>query len=1050
MAGLEVLEAKLKQALRGRAPSTLLPLLRLKRACDRARPEEIDDARRLVESASAEDGAWELAPLLCEEDLSQANVLELERLCARLLAASGSDPLSDTIPASGDSQPASSSEALARGSALGRYLVVDLLGRGGMGEVYAAYDPELDRKIAVKVMRPEASARAHDTEGRARLLREAQAMARVSHPNVIAVYDVGLLPGPSLDQRVFIAMELVEGSTLRQWLEAKPRSWREIVGAFVQAGRGLSAAHAVGLVHRDFKPDNALVGSDGRVRVVDFGLVRAAGAREPSADPRDPSSPSVKSAALDTPLTRTGALMGTPAYMSPEQMTRDAADARSDQFSFCVALYQALYATRPFSGNDLLEVFEQMKQDRVLPPARDREVPARIHKALLRGLRYDAAARFPSMDALLGELAHDPSATRRRWLLGGAAVSVLALLSAGVVAVRHQQQSICKGGAARVAAVWDRTAVERAFTATGRPFAGAAFSSVARAFDGFAQRWAAMHEDACAATRLRGEQSEELLDLRMQCLARQLDQARASADLFAHADAKIVENAAKVALPAVEDCANVAALKATLRPPADAAARARVDAVREKLTRARALDDVGKFADGLPLAATAVTDAKATGYAPVEAEALVLLGQLQRESGDTAAALKTLADAVLTAEASHHDEVAARAWTQQVMVAYDEAKFADGRERQRWAEAAVARTGDDRLKATLENVLGALALEEGNFPASMAHCQEALRLRQKDPSTAPLILAATVSNIGNAYLQQGKLDEAIASYQQALAMKEKAVGKDHPAIAASFNNLANAYSDQRRYPEALDAYQHALAIWLRTFGPEHRDVGMAYMNIGAAYEEMGRYDEALKSDQRALEIYEKALGPTHPDVSATLGNIAKVQLDLGRPKEALALLDRARGQQEKALGPDHPDLASTFLILSEAHAARGEFTASLAEALRSLAILEKAVGKDSSALARTTLQIGEAQLAMGKYKAAVPPLERTIALLDRASPAMPLMLGSARFGLARALWDGGGDRSRARRLAEQALDAKRTAGKDGKADAAAIDDWIAHHAAPNQ
>src|SRR5258708_23662444 len=237
---------------------------------------------------------------------------------------------------------------IGRGLSLGRYIVLNKLGRGGMGVVYAAYDPELDRKVAVKLLRAEADTKSNARAAQARLLREAQAMARLSHPNVISVHDVG-----ALRTQVFIAMEFVEGKTLTRWLKEKPLTPREIVQTFLQAGKGLAAAHAAGLVHRDFKPDNVLIGNDGRIQLLDFGFARAV---EDVVGYAPTLPPQVVASGLSTPrqlearLTRSGAFLGTPAYMAPEQLLRTTIDARADPFSFCVALYEALYGKRPLSA----------------------------------------------------------------------------------------------------------------------------------------------------------------------------------------------------------------------------------------------------------------------------------------------------------------------------------------------------------------------------------------------------------------------------------------------------------------------------------------------------------------------------------------------------------------------------------------------------------------------------------------------------------------------------------------------------------------------------
>jgi hypothetical protein len=268
---------------------------------------------------------------------------------------------------------------LGRGATVGRYVILDPVGAGGMGVVYAAYDPELDRRVALKLLSP---GRSGGEPGRLRLLREAQALARLAHPNVVTVHDAG-----TFGERVFVALELVEGETLRRWLRAEPRPWREVLARFLPAGRGLAAAHAAGLVHRDFKPENVLLGQDGRVRVADFGLAKA----------------------LEEPEEAWGAAPGTPAYMAPEQRRGMAADARSDQFSFCVALHEALYGERPSARET---------------PA-GTQVPGWLRDVVLRGLKANPEERYPAMDDLLRDLERDPAAVRRRWL-AAAAIVILA------------------------------------------------------------------------------------------------------------------------------------------------------------------------------------------------------------------------------------------------------------------------------------------------------------------------------------------------------------------------------------------------------------------------------------------------------------------------------------------------------------------------------------------------------------------------------------------------------------------------------------------------
>ena len=316
---------------------------------------------------------------------------------------------------------------------VGRYRVEGRIGSGGMGVVYRAHDPELARDVAVKVVNPEAVGETQASLARARLVREARAMARLAHPNVIHVYDVG-----TVSDGVFIAMELVEGESLAKWLGKGARSWREVLALAIDAGRGLAAAHAAGVVHRDFKPENVLVGTDGRVRVGDFGLAGAPAQDTGSYEPT--GAESIEEAEIDSQslegLTRTGALLGTPKYMAPEQETGAPANARSDQFSFCVTLYEALYGVPPFEGDTVTKYRRNVRRGEVKPAPPGSPVPAWVHDEIVRGLAGDPAQRHPGLDALLDRLARAveaPAIARRRRALATAALfgTVIAALAVG-------------------------------------------------------------------------------------------------------------------------------------------------------------------------------------------------------------------------------------------------------------------------------------------------------------------------------------------------------------------------------------------------------------------------------------------------------------------------------------------------------------------------------------------------------------------------------------------------------------------------------------------
>ena len=537
--------------------------------------------------------------------------------------------------------PLSPAGLLSRGATVGRYVVLGLVGRGGMGEVYAAYDPELDRKIALKLLNDGGAASESQARSRGRLLQEAKAIARLSHPNVVVVHDAG-----TFDDRVFIAMEFVEGQTLAAWLGGKPRAWAEILEVFLAAGRGLAAAHAAGIVHRDFKPQNVMVAADGTVRVMDFGLASDARRRRRR---RCRSRPADRdrvdfSRTMAIGLTRTGALVGTPAYMAPEQFRAQAADARTDQFSFCVALYEALYGERPFAADSLAGLIEAVTAGRLREAPHRSRVPAWLRKVLLRGLAVKREDRFPSMEELLAALARDPERQRRRALVGvGLAAVLLAGGALGQRALQGRARRCAGTPADRLAAAWElpdaspgaphprRDAVRAAFLATGVRRAADVWQRTAAILDGYAKRWTAMYGETCEATHVRGEQSAEVLDLRMECLNGNRDSLRALTDVLATADVDMVEQGDRrgharcptsSAAPTWRCCASV------LPAPRDPALRQQVDRLRQRAAEARALGDAGRWQQGIAKARPLLDEAEKLGYEPVVAEVSSLLGLL--------------------------------------------------------------------------------------------------------------------------------------------------------------------------------------------------------------------------------------------------------------------------------------------------------------------------------------------------------------------------------------------------------------------------------------
>ncbi|HWB78086.1 MAG TPA: serine/threonine-protein kinase, partial [Nannocystaceae bacterium] len=596
------------------------------------------------------------------------------------------------------------------GEHVGRYVILYRLGKGGMGVVYAAYDPQLDRKVAIKFMRPRGGNKGR--AGQQAMLHEAQALARLSHPNVVAIHDVGLV-----GDRVFVAMDFVDGVTLRRWV-AQGKSAREIVAAYVQAGEGLAAAHRAGIVHRDFKPDNALMSDAGprregapavgRVQVLDFGLARM----------HDP-------AGADASTGREGEAKavrprGTPMYMAPEQHLGEDAGTPCDQFAFCVALYEALWRRLPFPGDDNNAIGKAIVEGRKLDPPRG-DVPTRVRRAILRGLETDPRARFPSMDALLAELRRKGGRKRRIAALAGG-VAAIGVAAWAIGRSTGSGDDPCAKPEERIAEVWNDARAEtvaNALVATERAHARHTSEGLRTRVDRYASSWIASWTAACTATHERHEQSAELLDLRMACLDARREQLDALLRLLGQADGNIADHALEAAdaLPALEPCADATALRGREPLPTDATLRAQIEELRARLAHAGALEHAGKPDDALAIAELASRRADELGWAPLRAESALRLGMVLEMLGRWQASEAALRRAEVAAEAARDDGTLADARIALVMVSGD--RLLRQREGELWAELARAsldRLGHDAAReAQLENNI-ALALEHTARP----------------------------------------------------------------------------------------------------------------------------------------------------------------------------------------------------------------------------------------------------------------------------------------------------------------------------------------------
>ncbi|MEM9458903.1 MAG: serine/threonine-protein kinase [Myxococcota bacterium] len=764
---------------------------------------------------------------------------------------------------------------------LSRYILLGQLGSGGTSMVYKAYDPQLDRKVALKLLQAE-----HDRSPRAqdRLLREAQAMAKLTHPNVVTVhdvseygeYDLGLdsdSPHDALEipsRGVFIVMELVEGGDLRRWLGRRHRPWRAVLEVMLAAGQGLAAAHEVGIVHRDFKPGNVLIDDDGRVLVSDFGLARTATSSALSGN-----EPEAFSGSWDDPtnsnITRSGAVLGTPPYMSPEQHGGHSADPRSDQFCFGVTLYEAFFGVRPFAGS-----MRQMRRDkqasrwRAIPPGT--EIPARVLAILERTLQPEPERRFESMSDLLAALerAGRPRISRR--LAAGLALTTAALVALPAIVLPFGDDP-CDAGYEHIERAWGPTrqhAVREAFGASAASYARAAGRRVQAELDTWTTGWLAAYRDACEATHVRREQSQQALDLRVSCLSRQLHELEAMTTLIEGGDPRVIENAvvSVQSLGDVHRCDDVAALSARVETPATAEGRARVEAGYGKLAEARAHALAGRYEEAVELARDVSDEARAVEHDPLHAAAQHRMAATLALMGLFGAAEEHLLDAILAAERSRDEATAADAWIDLVwVVGVEQSHHQEALRWVRFAEAALERLGTDRLRrASLDHNRAGVLYRLGRFDEALSHYERAYEVQHERLGEQHPVVAQTVNHIGNVLIMQGRFDEARARCEQALTIRRRTLGADHPRVAAPLNNIAEILGRQGDHAGALAYARQALEITQGSGRPEEL---IAWVIVAREQMAQGDPEAELSARQHVIALldanpgFDQSIRPEH-------------------------------------------------------------------------------------------------------------------------------------------------------------------------------------------
>ncbi|HTE50672.1 MAG TPA: serine/threonine-protein kinase [Kofleriaceae bacterium] len=978
---------------------------------------------------------------------------------------------------------------VAPGTAIGRYVVLDSVGAGAMGVVYAAHDRDLDRRVALKLVRDP-----RRSSARQRLLREAQALAQLSHPNVVAVFDVG-----TYRDQVFLAMEFVHGQTLRAWLAARPRTRDEVIEVYRRAGEGLAAAHAAGIVHRDFKPDNVLVDQRGRVRVADFGLAfidrgeadergdgegRGGDATgESSTTERDDDT-----VGSGKGLTATGVVLGTPAYMSPEQRNAAApVDARADQFSFCVALYEALCGQRPYEVSDTVAASPVARRGRrgaAIPEARaltrdqDRDRDRAGADVEVEGdavaVDADAAdAALPAEPAASEvEIEIDPESSAFILPIPPPASAASAATAPSVTSVRKLPPRIRRllgrglcidpddryPTMAALLADLDTGGSPRrrrrllAFGAAGVgvvALAAAVLFSAAQGEEppcrGAAARLAGVWDPARgqavrAAFRATGS---PLAESSYSHVARSLD-GWAAGWISAHTDAceatQVRGEQSAALLDLRMECLDLRRDEALALVDLLSSADVDRETVARSVQAAQSLTPLDRCADRAALVEELPPPSDPVRHAQVIALRRRLAAvQAQNDAGQIGKALAPIRQ--IAAEAAALDYRPLEAETQATLaeVERDSGNLAASEEALYRAIAAGEAGRMARLIAEAWIDLADLVGLRGGRSKD-GHRLARLARGAVDRLGGDDVMESALENlIAGLYLVDGELDEARPHLERAIALGTKAHGRERLFLAEPLQRLASLEEAAGHHDEAIRLVRQAYALVEAELGPENPDVLALVTGEGSALHAAGRVDEAIAVWRRGLSMSEKVVGPVSPLVASFLNDIGMALRDKGDLPGALTNLQRALSIDVQLNGPDHVDAAPEYHNIGNTLWGMKRFDEAVSSYGHAVAIYERLGGPDRVALAQSLAGLGEAHADGGHADRALAPLERAVSIYDRTEAPLGEE-AEARFILARALWDSRRDRPRARRLAATA---RADLEKSGHPDfAAVVAKWI--------
>ena len=838
---------------------------------------------------------------------------------------------------------------------IGRYTIEREIGSGASGRVYEGTDPALDRRVAIKTFK-----NAFDSPEATALIRsEAQAIARVQHPNVVTVFDVGL-EGDDL----FIAMELVEGIDLREWLAGRKRPREAVLQVMRAAGRGLAAVHAGGLVHRDFKPANVLLDADGRVRLADFGLATVVDVLEEAAASSSAMEVTDGASEPDCTLSRTRTIVGTPGYMAPEQHEGRSVDAAADQFAFCVTLFEALAGRRPFVATSLEDLALRKRGPIDWPDSTIIEPWLAV--VLGRGLHADPEARFASMEALVDAL-QPPSSGRSRWLIGGAVT-----LAATIAVVSSLAgDGPCERFAEQAERAWQPATAEEVAAAIESTNVPHAESTNARVREGLDARFAALrtlHREVCAvahATEDPPPSSAAALD----CLAIQYRDLASVVAVLEQADVRIADRAAPLVaeLPHADACRPERVDDAP-RPSEDEAAE--VAALRAELAAARALTRAAHYDEARDKLEALESAAVELEFEPVRLEVELVSASLASAVHEHAAAHQAYEDIAVRAAAAGADELAATAMLRVAQACTQPDERLD-LERARWwarhAQALVDALDDPELEAELLTVRGAIGVEGGSPDVAQRHLEAAVEIFSVHRPDS-LRLADAHQLLAIALALQQKHRDAQQHFELSVAAREALLGPVHPRVGDGLLNLANHLAVNGQTERGIAAAERALTIAESNSltDDETMRLYLEAMGVNLVYADRG--EEAREYFDRALVLAERSLGPDHPVVLALVANLGILAIGTGDHEEAIHRLERAvEGLTQHA--PDDANRLRVALInLGRAYREAGRYDAAESALQRALVISSGAAAADVwSALGQLASVRGRYELAVQHY-----------------------------------------------------------------------------------